>query len=140
VLDEFHQPRGAIVKNYAVSKRTSLRIGAAAVAVAGAFALAGAPAHAENVYLEHVWANQVNVHYQANPPGCEADPGLYCAVLGQINAGDYYIYCQQFGESETYDGYQSDYWSLVDTPVGTGYVSNVFFVGPAQLPGVPSCI
>lgn len=61
-------------------------------------------------------------------------------MVGQSSVGDYSISCQQFGESETYDGYQSNYWSLVNAPVGVGYVSNVFFVGPAKLPGAPSCI
>lgn len=127
-------------QKHAVGRRTGLRLVAAGVAAAGAVALAGAPAHANNIYLEHIWANGVNVHMQANPQSCEADPGTYCALLGQINAGDYYILCQQYGESVTYDGYQSNYWSMVTSSIGTGYVSNVFFTGPAKLPGVPSCL
>jgi hypothetical protein len=133
-----------MVKGITVGRRGRYRIAAAgaAVAAAGAFAVVGAPAHASasDIYLEHIWANNVNVRMQANPQSCEADPGTYCAILGQLNAGDYYVLCQQYGESVTYDGYQSNYWSMVTSSIGTGYVSNVFLTGPAKLPGVPSCV
>lgn len=125
----------------AIGRGTGLRMAAAGVAAAGAVALVGAPAaHAQDIYPVHVWANGVNVHMQANPQSCEASPGTYCALLGQINAGDYYILCQQYGESVTYDGYQSNYWAMVTSSIGTGYISNVFITGPAKLPGVPSCV
>jgi len=127
------------VKKFTVSRRGSYRIAAAGLAAAGALGLTSVPAHADNTYLEHVWANSVNVHMLANPAPCAADPGTYCVVLGQVNAGDIYVYCQEYGESVTFDGYQSNYWSMVYTSFGVGWISNVFLNGPAQLPGVPSC-
>jgi hypothetical protein len=98
-----------------------------------------------------VWANGVNVRFDATngttTRPCDLYPSLAnCPVVkAVINAGTYEADCQAQGQTISYGGYTSNWWTAVHRGApgqGTpwvGYVSNVFLTGPAKMPNVPVC-
>ena len=78
---------------------------------------------------------------------CDLYPSLAnCPVVkAVINAGTYEADCPAQGQTISYGGYTSNWWTAVHRGApgqGTpwvGYVSNVFLTGPAKMPNVPVC-
>ncbi|MGH4030326.1 cutinase family protein [Actinomycetota bacterium Odt1-20B] len=78
---------------------------------------------------ERVWATNVNVR---SAPSTSSD---IVATIPEPTT--VYVKCQRHAESVTYGGITNDAWSYL--PQQNGWISNIFLVGPAWMPGVPEC-
>jgi len=88
-----------------------------------------------------VWATNVNVR-DCTQGGDVTYPSTACLVVDRLAGGGESVgaVCQQAGQTITYDGYSSNYWTqLVGDNGIAGFTSNVFLVGGVTISGVPFC-
>ncbi|MEV0633405.1 cutinase family protein [Streptomyces sp. NPDC050619] len=78
---------------------------------------------------QQVWATNVNVRATAS-----TSSDIVATIPEPTTV---YVNCQKRAEPVTYGPYTNDAWSYL--PQQGGWISNVFLVGPAWLPGVPEC-
>ncbi len=103
------------------------------------------PAHMANVpnciksLPVHVWASGVDV--RSGGAACDRAPSIaQCSdIVTRVNPGAYSASCQQGGQTITYGGYSSNWWTRITAHGTSGFVSNVFLTGPARMPNVPTC-
>ncbi|MBO1768560.1 hypothetical protein [Allobranchiibius sp. GilTou38] len=83
--------------------------------------------------FKDVWATAPSVNNPTNG-----------AVVGTLNTGSNYFYCQTQGSESSYAGYHNDWWLKTDDDSGNAnvWVNATYVSGgvdDGQIPGVPTC-
>ncbi len=110
------------------------------VYISGAAHLAGVPdCQSGDPAGVHVYASSVTV--RSGGSACTNSPSTSnCpTVVTHVTNATVTALCQQSGQTVSYDGYSSGYWSWVVQPAGSGFVTNVYISGAAHIAGEPDC-